>query len=95
LHGVKIRLQKGVAGKRLAYIAQKITAIMAGGGYFRLFLYDFHAMYAAHTTPMADMSAIRSEKASYNDNRASPPFVFSFGGFWLTAYRYGNALMIF
>ena len=73
----------------------KITASFDRGGYFRLFLYAFHAMYAAHITPMADMSAISSEKASYNDNRASPPFVLTFGGFWLTAYRYGNALMIF
>ena len=44
-------------------------------------VYDFHAMYAAHNTPMADMSATISDKISYNDNHASPPYVFKFGGF--------------
>ena len=61
------------------------------GGYFRLSVYDFHAMYAAHTMPMADMSATISDKISYNDNHASPPFAVAFGGFWVTAYRYGSA----
>ena len=30
---------------------------------------------------MADMSATISDKISYNDNHASPPYVFTFGGF--------------
>ena len=55
---------------------------------------DFHVMYATHTAQMADMSATNKDKISYNDNLASPPFVFTFGGFWLTAYRWQRHIAI-
>jgi len=68
--------------------------ILERGGYFLLFMYVFHAVYAAHTTPKADMSTTTSDRISYNDNGLTP-FRTSVGGFWLTAYRYGNALLHF
>ena len=52
---------------------KKITALLAGGGYFLLPIKDFHAIYAVHITPIADTKAISNDKISYNDNPASPP----------------------